>query len=393
MTIIIFIIVLFVLVLVHEFGHFLAAKFFGMKVEEFGIGFPPRIVSIKKGETRYSLNFLPLGGFVKILGEEGEGADDPRSYSSRPAWQKSSVLVAGVVMNFLLAVGIFWITFTIGYPATIEKDMANSPTIRSVQILDVAPQSPAKIAGIEMGDTVIRIMNNELGIKREMNHPTPKAQGLDVVRFSPAFIPPLKAEGILGGSKITNSDELQTFINKNKGKVLTLVIKRGDQTLEKTVLARKNPPKGEGSIGISLADVGLIRYPWYSAFFHAWIWAFQTLWFIAYSLFLVIKTLFTQGRAIGEVAGPIGLASMVGKFYSLGISYFFAFVGTISLSLSFFNTLPIPALDGGHLLFVVIEKVKGSPVKRELEQKLHTLGFAILLTFMLIITIHDILKL
>ncbi len=365
MTVIIFIIVLFVLVLVHEFGHFLVAKFLGMRVEEFGIGFPPRIGSIKKGDTRYSLNLLPLGGFVKILGEEGESVNDPQSYSSRPAWQKSSVLLAGVAMNFFLAVGIFWITFTIGYPTTLEKDMANPPAIRLVQILDVAPQSPAKNAGIEMGDAVIRITNYESGIRKEIAH----------------------------SKELTNSEELQTFINKNKGKVLTLTIKRGGEILEKTMLARQNPPKGEGALGIGLADVGLIRYPWYSAFFHAWIWAFQTVWFIASSLFLVIVTLFSQGRTVGEVAGPVGLASMVGKFYGLGASYFLAFVGVISLNLALLNTLPIPALDGGHLLFLIIEKVKGSPIKREFEQKLHTIGFALLLTLMLVVTIHDILKL
>lgn len=162
MTIIIFIGILLILVLTHEFGHFLTAKFFGVKVEEFGVGFPPRIASIKKGETVYSLNALPLGGFVKIFGEEGEGKADKRSYSSRPAWQRAMILFAGVFFNILFAFFIFWIGLTTGFPSAGEGRAQEGTLLTSAtQIIDVAKGSPASLAGIKIGDTILEIKNQK----------------------------------------------------------------------------------------------------------------------------------------------------------------------------------------------------------------------------------------
>lgn len=360
MTILIFIAVLVVLVFVHEFGHFVTAKLLGMKVEEFGFGFPPRIAGFKKGETLYSLNLLPLGGFVRILGEEGEGAKDPRSYASRPVWQRALVLLTGVFMNLVLAFFLFWITFTIGFPSALSGEVSDGQVIgKSVQIINVAPESPAQNAKIEIGDIVQKIQYAKTG------------------------------EEII----VQSVRDMQEFTLSHKGEILTIVMKRGGNIVQASLLARESPPEGQGALGLQLADVGLIKYPWHKAFYRALISVSKNFVLIPYSIGVLLKQLLFQGNVAGEVAGPVGIAVMVGKFYGLGIHYFLAFVGFISINLAALNILPIPALDGGRFLFVIIEKVKGSPVKPSLENKIHAVGFALLLTLILLITIHDILKL
>ena len=187
-------------------------------------------------------------------------------------------------------------------------------------------------------------------------------------------------------------EELQKIIKENRGQMLTITIERGGATLEKQVLARSNPPQGEGAIGIALADVGLIKFPWYESFIQAWIWAARSSWFIVSGLYFLLTHLLFQGKFVGEVSGPVGIASMIGEVYGLGASYFLAFIGSVSLNLAALNILPIPALDGGRLFFVAIEKIKGSPLKPELENNIHNVGFAFLIGLVIFITIHDILK-
>lgn len=359
MVIFIFFLALVLLVLVHEAGHFVSAKLLGMKVEEFGFGFPPRIFGIKRGETVYSFNWLPLGGFVRVFGEEGKGRNDPRSYASRLAWQRSIVLLSGVVMNFFLAVVLFWITFIIGFPTVLGGDTSAKATNISVQIVEVATDSPASIAGIKQGDQILHAY-----------------------------------EKISGDEKaIMSIEELQRFIQKHKGSIVTLSIKRGENVEKKEIMARLNPPPSEGALGISLASVGLVSFPWHEALLKAIITAGHTFWLILEGIFLFVGNLVWRGKVIGEVSGPVGIASMVGEFYQLGFSYLLTFIGFISINLSVLNALPIPALDGGRLLFIGIEKLKGSPLKEKTEYKIHAVGFALLIALVVLITIRDIMKL
>lgn len=360
MTAVIFIIVLVILVLVHEFGHFMAAKMFGVKVEEFGIGFPPRLLKFKKGETVYSLNALPLGGFVRIFGEEGEGVRDPRSYAARPAWQRSIILVAGVFLNIVFAFLIFWFVFIIGFPTALG-DTAPTGTIsdRTVRIVEIAQNSPADEAELKRGDIVVEVTNFRTQ----------------------------------SGQDVQSIEALQEFTNKNKGEELTLTVKRGEELLEKTVLARLAPPEEEGPLGIVLADVALVSYPWNEAFVKALEATGRNIWLIILSLWLFLKSFFATGQVIGEVAGPVGIASMTMDFYILGFRYLLTFVALISVNLGVFNIFPIPALDGGRLFFVLIEKLKGSPMNPKLENSINALGFAFLLTLVLIVTAKDILQL
>ncbi|MEK7154059.1 MAG: site-2 protease family protein, partial [Patescibacteria group bacterium] len=217
-TILIFIIVLSVLIFVHEFGHFVVAKRAGMKVEEFGFGFPPRLWSVKKGETTYSINWIPFGGFVKIFGEDGRGDKDPRSFASAKARIRVAVVVAGVLMNFLLAVVLLSIGNAVGLRVgLIDEIQTKQAKDVKVQIIQVAASSPAEKAGLLILDEIIgfRVNGKETPIK-----------------------------GV---------EEVQDFISRNKGREITIVLKSGSQQKEKTLTPRADPPAGEGALGVSLA--------------------------------------------------------------------------------------------------------------------------------------------
>jgi len=356
-TAIIFIIVLGVLVFVHEFGHFIFAKRAGMKVEEFGFGFPPRIWGIKKGETIYSINWIPFGGFVKILGEEGEERDNPRSFSSKPVGARLLVIVAGVTMNFFLAIVFLMVTNFFGLRiGLIDDKTASVARDKQVQIIEVAKDSPADKAGIMLLDQVA-------GFK-------------------------------LNGSfqAVSNAEDVQTFVNENAGKTLTVVIKRNQQISEKEIVPRINPPIGQGALGVSLALTGVVSYPWYEAVwrgvYDAVVLTINTI----MGYFLLFKTLLFKGKLIADVSGPIGIATLTGQAARMGINYLMQFTAMISINLAVLNIIPFPALDGGRGLLIIIEKLKGSPVNKKVEQVVNTIGFALLIALMVYVTTKDILR-
>lgn len=388
-TAIIFIVILSFLVLVHEWGHFFTARKFGMKVHEFGLGFPPRAGGFYKdpktkkwkwvsgkgkntlaetvgGEDRknpdefpdvlYSVNWLPLGGFVKIKGENGEEAQDKDSFGHFPAWKKLTVLLAGVVMNFILAAVLFGIGFIQGLPAdssALEDKHAIVVEAPAVMIQNVEADSPAEVAGLAFGDKILKL------------------NGVDVV----------------------DSTSLVAFVQENGPETMNVLIDRVgvEQELELTpsVLNEGEFPR----IGVSLADAGIVKYPWYIAIFKG----FQAAWFslinIFVSFYILIKGfILGQGAAFG-VAGPVGIAVVVGQSAKLGMSYLLNVTAMISLSLAAINVLPIPALDGGRALFVIIEKIIGKPVPMKYEQIAHTIGFLALILLIIVVTFKDIVKL
>lgn len=356
-TAIIFLIVLGILVFVHEFGHFIFAKRAGMKVEEFGLGFPPRLWGIKKGETLYSLNAIPFGGFVKILGEGGEEVNNPRSFSSKSVGSRLLVIVAGVAMNFFLAVLLLMITNFLGLRiGLIDDQTAAVARDKAVQIIEVSKDSPADKAGLMLLDEVS-------GFK-------------------------------LNGSfqAIFNAEDVQAFIRENSGLPISIVIKRNKETLEKEIVPRINPPAGQGALGVSLALTGVVSYPWYEAIwrgvYDAVILTMNT--FIGF--YLLFKTLLLEGKLIADVSGPVGIATITGQAARMGINYLMQFVAMISINLAVLNIIPFPALDGGRAVLIIVEKLKGSPVNKKVEQLVNTVGFALLIVLMVYVTTKDIIR-
>lgn len=357
LTFLIFILVLSVLVLVHELGHFWVAKRAGMKVEEFGFGFPPRLFSIRKGGTVYSINLIPFGGFVKIYGENGEHENDKQSFTSAKPNVRAGVIAAGVIMNLLLAVVLLVIGNTIGLRVGLAtEEQKKQARDLKIQIIQVSIASPAQAAGLKMFDEITRTMIN--------------GQIFSIKEIS----------------------DFQNFVNSNRGREIFLEIKRGSENLNVKITPRLNPPPGEGALGISLATTGVIKYPWYQAIIHG----IQDAYFITVGTVIgyaaVIKNLFTTGKAGVELSGPVGIAVITGQAARLGFSYLIQLLSLLSINLAVLNIIPFPALDGGRLLFVGIEKLKGRPISRKIETTVNAVGFAFLIALMILVTTKDIIK-
>ncbi len=359
LTTLIFIIVLGILVFVHEFGHFIMAKRAGMKVEEFGFGFPPRLFGLKKGETTYSINWIPFGGFVKIFGEDGEGYEikDPRSFASAKSGTKALVIVAGVLMNLFFAILLLSIGNAVGLRVGLTDDsMVKTAKDIKVQIVQISANSPAEKANLKVLDEVV-------GFKLD--------------------------------NKITSVytvSDVQGFVNKNLGRDLIVLLRDGNNIIEKKIVPRSNPPPGEGALGISLAATGIVRYSILSAIKHGFTDAFNVLVYTFVGYETIIKNIFQTGHPGVELSGPIGIAVITGKAARLGFTYLMQFTALISINLAVLNIIPFPALDGGRLLFVIIEKIKRRPVSRKVENIVNSIGFALLIMLMIYVTTKDIIK-
>lgn len=355
MSLLIFIFVLALVVLVHEWGHFFAARKFGIRVDEFGFGFPPKLLAKRLGQTLYTINLFPLGGFVKIFGETGEDAENPESFVSRPVWQRAIVIAAGVFMNFVLAWALFSLGHIIGIPAVADGD----PSIQNarVTITNIMPESPASEAKLSFGSSIRSI------------------------RYGDDRLIPQSAK------------ELIEFVNKYKGEELILEVQPGsnlDEVNTVTIQGRRDPPPGQGSLGIALADIGTYRSPWYRAPWEG----LKTLWHSVRAtggaLGSVFRSAVSEGTIPEGVSGPLGLFALTGQTQRLGISYFIQFIALLSVNLGFLNIIPFPALDGGRLLFLVIEKVRGKAMHFQYERVAHTAGFLLLLLLILAISYKDI---
>jgi len=355
-TILLFIAILAVLILVHEFGHFFVAKKSGAKVEEFGFGFPPRIWGIKRGDTLYSINLLPIGGFVKIYGEDGEARKDPRSFAARSIFARSLIIVAGVVMNMLLAIVLFSAGHFVGLPQVLngETPLAGVKNIL-VRVAEVAKDSPAALAEVQIGDTIAELHFN--------------------------------GEKVVGVRTIV---VVQNFIAQHHGEAITLVVERGGESISKELIPRENPPEGEGAIGIAMVRTGEISYPLYLAPLKG----IESTFFVTVGTLRafggIVKGLVTTGSLPGELSGPVGIAVLTGQVQKMGFIFLLQFMALISVNLAIINALPFPALDGGRLLFLGIEKIRGKPVNQKYERLAHTIGFALLIFLMILITFRDV---
>ena len=355
-TILIFIAILLVLVLSHEAGHFFSARLFGIKVEEFGFGIPPRIAGIrsKKG-ILYSFNLLPFGGFVKIFGEEGESASNPESFGSKPAYARASVLGAGIAANILLAYLVFSALLTFGIPEVVPEDQAVGKT--PISILDVSPNSPAYDAGFFVSDQIKKIASE-----------------------SEEIFP----------SKI---QDVQDFISKNKGKLVKILFERNGSSFEKEIYPRSNPPEGEGPLGVSLGFLQLKKTPFYRAPIEGAVLTGQVIRATLFGFYDIVTALFKDEAAKIEVAGPVGIFNLVSLAKSSGFRSLLMFLGLLSVNLAIINLLPIPGLDGGRLFFLLIESARGSRISPRTSNLFHTAGLIALIALMLLITYHDLIRL
>ncbi len=349
-TVLLFIVVLAVLVLVHELGHFLTARWFGIDVEEFGFGFPPRIFGVKKGKTLYSLNWIPLGGFVKIKGEDDPNATGPGTFSHKPAWVRAIVIGAGVFMNLVLASLLFAIGLTIGMPQAADSLPANARVRdRQVQIVEVLKDTPAAQAGFQVGDTIVSI----------------------------------------NGQSFTEVEDVQTLVNSAEPPVV-VEIRRGKETFTKDVTPVLEPTIGKRVMGVALVEAAKVSYPWYIAI----VKGVQATGFylkeILLSFWDLIKGLFVGQKSAVEFSGPVGIAVLTGRAARLGFTYLLQFAALLSINLAVINVLPIPALDGGRLLFIIIEKIRGRSVRPVVEAVIHRVAFFLLLALIVIVTAHDL---
>lgn len=356
-TILVFILILSLIVLVHELGHFLTAKKFGIKVEEFGFGFPPRLFGKKFGETVYSINWLPVGGFVKLYGEDEAGGGSvtvskktsenynlKRAFFARPAWQRATIVVAGVVMNFLLAVILISFLFAVQGVAIPGK---------TIRVVDTLKNSPSYVAGIKKDDVIVAFGNKE----------------------------------------ISKTEDFIVETKKHLGEAVTLTIKREDTTFPVTLIPRTTYPKGEGPMGIGITNIEIKKYAWYEAPFFGTIEALKFSYMIASGIGMMAVDLVLHGTKPAGVAGPVGVAQLTGQAVSGGFYVTLWFISLLSLNLAVLNVLPIPALDGGRLFFILIELVTRRKVNPKYETYAHAAGLVVLLALIVLVTVFDVARL
>jgi len=340
--------------IIHEFGHFIIAKKFGVKVEEFGIGYPPRMFGKKFGETIYSVNWLPLGAFVRIYGEEG-GVDDCRSFANLKIWKRFLIVIGGVAAFWITAIILFSIVFGMGADLPVGDNDAQGLTNAQVKVISVSPNSPASQAGLKVADSItgIIIQNSE--------------------------------------SRIQKISDFQKITGDNKGKEITVTVKRDGKDLNFNLIPRANPPAGQGAVGIGLERMATLiqKSSWYMAPIQGANYTWQTTINALKGLYITLLGLFEgKGAPQGaEFAGPIGITVFLANAASYGIGFFLYFIGIISVFIAIFNLFPIPALDGGKLVFLLIEKIKGKPVSVKVEQGITMACFLILIALSLFITI------
>jgi len=382
MFLVLAIIGLSILIFFHEFGHFIFAKIFKIKVEEFGIGYPPRMCGFvfnekqkkkqikffwgkkisaqDKEKTIYSLNWIPFGGFNKLKGEMGEEDNSPDSFFAQVWWKKAIVAMGGVIMNLFLAFLLFSLCYFIGLPQDINhvQDGRILEPI-GVQIGMIYSGSPAKNSGLKIGDIIL---------------------GID-------------------GKKIDSVEKLQEEIKKKSKQSIELTIKRGKNVLEKKieVLPAKNVfpdfESEEGAIGIVLSKTAIVSYPWHKSLFKGMKTTISLTTQIFTGLWLILKNLVSKGKMVGQLVGPVGITSMAAEMAQAGFIYLLQFIGLLSVAIGAFQAIPFPALDGSRVLFSFIEGIKGSPINRKVEIVLINFGFYVLLMLLIFITSKEIFNL
>jgi regulator of sigma E protease len=342
------------LIILHEFSHFILAKKIGVKVEEFGIGYPPKIFGKKVGDTLYSLNLLPFGAFVRIEGEEGEGGSGPSNFRNKGFWQKFSVIAAGVVSFWIIAAVLLTIVMAVGVPESIDDEEAGNFSNPKIQIYAIMPNSPALASGLRIGDAVMEVSsgNNIYEIKK--------------------------------------TKDFQDLIAENKGKEIGLKIKRGEEILNFSVIPRIAPPKQEGPLGVAVVRTAIKYYPWYLAPWEGIKTTGSLTWRILEGWGQALSNIFQHKPSGVELMGPIGIFDLFIQASHMGVSYFLQFVAIIAVNVALFNVIPIPVTDGGKIMFLIIEKIRKKQISRKFEERLNIVFFALIILLSIVVAIGDI---
>jgi len=349
LTLVIFLIVLSILIFAHEFGHFIVAKRAGVRVEEFGIGYPPRIWGKKIGETIYSLNALPFGGFVKLYGEElaEKVKEKKEAFWAKSKKTKTAVICAGVLANFILAIVVFSIVYSVvGIPTRTGQ----------VGIVGIAPDSPADKFGLAEEDLILAVDNQN----------------------------------------VADLDHFIELIDEKKGNSVSILVEREKENLVFSLAPRESPPEGEGPLGVVVSDMEMVHYPVWQMPFRGAVEglkeAFAWTSLVVGGLGKMITDLLTQGVVPKDIAGPLGILQITGGVAQSGILAVLQFIGVLSVNLAVINILPFPALDGGKLVFVAYEAITRRRPKPALERWVNAAGMAILIFLISLVTINDIVR-
>ncbi len=363
MSVIVFILVLVALIVVHELGHFFAAKWSGMRVEEFGLGYPPKAATIARHNgTAYTLNWLPFGGFVKIYGEDGiAGAKAPAdSFAGKPHYVQALVLLAGILMNLVFAWVLLSTTLAIGMPRALSDDeIAKAPDAMLV-VSRVVEGTPAAEAGLMRGDVILSATEGDMSY-----------EGADAAAFT-------------------------VFVAESAGEPISLEVKRGSQMVSLTASAQAGivPDDAERyALGVGIAAAGTVPVPLLEAPIEGAKLTIAATGEIAAGLAHFFGSIVTFSADLSQVSGPVGIAGAVGDASSTGAAALLTLVAIISINLALINIIPIPALDGGRLLFVLIEAVTRKPIPEKVAGVMNAAGFAFLILLMLAVTASDIWKL
>lgn len=359
MSVVFFILILVALILVHEFGHFLVAKLFKIRVDEFGIFFPPRLFGVRRGETLYSLNSLPLGGFVRIYGENyNEGAEDPRSFAHKPRMVQALVVVAGVVFNVLFA----WLAFSGGYlvglPTSASHEGFGQVRDAKPMVVGVYPDSPAHKAGIAVEDVLLSVQT-----------------GTRVLE-----------EG-------ASAAQIREFIAQHPEESLAITVLRQGQEKYFITKAEEGLIEGRKAVGVELDDVGILQLPVHLALIEGAALAQRTTVSVAQGLGAFFGQLLRGAADFSSVAGPIGITVFGAAAVGQGWAAALVLTALISINLALINLLPVPGLDGGRLLIIAVEALLRRPVPERLTTALTIGGFAVLIVLMLVVSYHDIVRL
>jgi regulator of sigma E protease len=362
MTILIFIIGIVVLIVVHEFGHLVAAKLSKMRVDEFGLGYPPRVAIIGKiGETIFSLNWLPFGGFVKIYGEDidSESVKDARAFSSKNRAVQALVLIAGIAMNLLFAYVLITGALIAGTPQALSPNEIANARNTQLAVAEVLPASPAARSGLLEGDSI------------------------------------LSAKDVWGEWRANDPASFSTFVAASHGDSITLDIKRNG--IEQTVIATPATDivpddPAHYALGVEVATVGIVPVSFFYAISEGASLTWGAISLTASGLLHFFYGIFTLRADFSQVAGPVGIASAVGSEAAQGFGNLLSIMAIISINLALINLIPIPALDGGRLLFVGIESIIRRPINAKIANAVNSLGFAFLVLLMVVVTAHDIFK-
>lgn len=325
------------LIFIHEFGHFIVAKAVGIKVHEFSLGFGPRLIGVSRGETRYNLRLLPLGGFVRMAGMDPEEKeeDEERGFNKKPIWQRVLVIVAGPLMNFLLAaVLLALILYAQGYP------------VPTTTVSRLVPGQPAEKAGLQPGDRILAI----------------------------------------DGRPVGDWDQLSRMIGERPGKKIILSVERGGRQREIALIPARDP-SGQGKIGIYPVQV-MQRAGFFAALGQGLAYTGRISWLILDFIGKMIV-----GRAPPELGGPVRIVQEIHTAVGMGFYYLLQLAAFLSINLGLFNLLPIPALDGSRVLFLAVERLRGRPVDPARENFIHLVGFGLLLLLIVVITYNDIVQL